>query len=248
MIAQAKKKSGRGALAVKTRRTGKRAASPSGSSGPGVTAVFLDRDGTLCEEVGYVNHIDRLKLFPWTAEAIHKLNRAGVPVIVTTNQSGVARGYFPEELVHRVHQKIALELAASEARIEAFYYCPHHPDSREKAYRKNCDCRKPGTGMLDEAAKRFNIDTRSSYVVGDSSRDMEMGFNAGARTVLVMTGYGRGNYENLRHRWSHQPDLIAENLLEAVEKILGELAQAKLEIRKQKSEKVRKWKSESGRG
>lgn len=225
MIARAKRKSGKGAVAVKARRgAGKRPASLSGPSVPGVTAVFLDRDGTLCEEVGYVNHIDRLKLFPWTAEAIRKLNRAGVPAIVTTNQSGVARGYFPEELVHRVHRKIALELAASDARIDAFYYCPHHPDSSEKAYRKDCDCRKPGTGMLDEAAKRFNIDTKSSYVVGDSGRDMEMGFNAGARTVLVMTGYGRGNYENLRHRWPRQPDLIAENILEAVEKIVGELA------------------------
>ena len=222
MIARAKRKNGKGALAVGARRReGKRAASP---SGPSVTAVFLDRDGTLCEEVGYVNHIDRLKLFPWTAEAIRKLNRAGVPVIVTTNQSGVARGYFPEELVHQVHRKIALELAASDARIEAFYYCPHHPDASEKSYRKECECRKPRTGMLAEAAQRFHIDLKSSYVVGDSSRDMEMGFNSGARTVLVMTGYGRGNYENLRHRWHRQPDMMAENLLEAVEKILGELA------------------------
>jgi D-glycero-D-manno-heptose 1,7-bisphosphate phosphatase len=189
-----------------------------------VAAVFLDRDGTLNEEVGYVNHIDRLRLYPWTAKAIRKLNRAGVPVIVTTNQSGVGRGYFSEELVHLVHQKIALELAASEARLDAFYYCPHHPDSPQKVFRKKCQCRKPLTGMLDEAAKRFSIDLESSYVVGDSTRDLEMGANAGARTVLVMTGYGRGNYENQRDRWRRQPDLIAENLLEAVEKILGDLA------------------------
>ena len=189
-----------------------------------LTAVFLDRDGTLNREVGYINHIDRLRLYPWSAEAIRKLNRAGVPVIVLTNQSGVGRGYFSEELVHRVHQRIALELAASEAHLDAFYYCPHHPDSNQAAYKKKCQCRKPLVGMMDEAAKRFHIDVKSSYVVGDSTRDMEMGFNAGARTVLVMTGYGRGNYENLRGRWLRHPDLIAENLLEAVEKILGELA------------------------
>jgi len=191
-------------------------------------AVFVDRDGTLNEEVGYINHIERLRLYPWAAEAIRKLNRARLPVIVTTNQSGVGRGYFSEELVHRVHQKIALELAASEARLDAFYYCPHHPESTQEAYRKKCQCRKPQAGMLEEAAKRFNLDLKSSYVVGDSTRDMEMGFNAGSRTVLVMTGYGRGNYENLLSRWRRKPDLVAENLLEAVEKILGELARRKL--------------------
>ena len=188
------------------------------------TAVVIDRDGTLNREVGYINHIDRMRLYPWSAEAVRKLNRAGVPVIVLTNQSGVGRGYFSEELVHRVHQRIALELAASEAHLDAFYYCPHHPDSNQAAYKKKCQCRKPRVGMMDEAAKRFHIDVTSSYVVGDSTRDMEMGFNAGARTVLVMTGYGRGNYENQRGRWPRPPDLIAENLLEAVEKILGELA------------------------
>lgn len=193
-------------------------------TGRKLAAVFLDRDGTLNEEVGYVNHMDRLRLYPWTAEAIRKLNRAGVPVIVTTNQSGVGRGYFPEELVHRVHQKIALELAASDARLDAFYYCPHHPDSTHEVFRKKCRCRKPLTGMMDEAAKRFNIDLKSSYVVGDSNRDVEMGSNAGARTVLVMTGYGRGNYENKAAGLRRPPDMIAENLLEAVVKILGELA------------------------
>jgi D-glycero-D-manno-heptose 1,7-bisphosphate phosphatase len=223
MTARGNKISGRMVPGAKARKQ-QRPSAKLARTLPRLAAVFLDRDGTLNQEVGYVNHIDRLRLYPWTAEAIRKLNRAGVPVIVTTNQSGVGRGYFPEELVHRVHQKIAFELAASEARLDAFYYCPHHPDSTQKIFRMKCQCRKPLTGMLDEAAERFNIDLRSSYVVGDSTRDMQMGFNAGARTVLVMTGYGRGNYENLRSAWPRQPDLIAENLLEAVEKILGELA------------------------
>jgi D-glycero-D-manno-heptose 1,7-bisphosphate phosphatase len=230
MIARVKKKSGKKPRAVKAMRPAEKRArafrgvTARGLTARGVAAVFLDRDGTLNEEVGYVNHIDRLRLYPWTAEAIRKLNRARVPVIVVTNQSGVGRGHYPEELVHRVHRKIALELAASEAHLDAFYYCPHHPAATQESYRVNCQCRKPLTGMLEEAAQRFHIDLKSSYVVGDSTRDMEMGFNGGARTVLVMTGYGRGNYENLRSRWPRQPDLIAENLLEAVEKILGELA------------------------
>ena len=224
MIARDKKKVGQVVRALSVRRPHEK----TGQHSRKRIAVFLDRDGTLNEEVGYINHIERLRLYPWAAEAIRKLNRAGLPVIVTTNQSGVGRGYFSEELVHRVHQKIALELAASEARLDAFYYCPHHPESAQETYRKKCQCRKPQAGMLEEAAKRFNLDLKSSYVVGDSIRDMEMGFNAGSRTVLVLTGYGRGNYENLLGRWRRKPDLIAENLLEAVEKILGELARRKL--------------------
>ncbi len=187
---------------------------------PKLSAVFLDRDGTISEEVGYVNHLERLRLYPWACEAIRNLNRAGLPVIMVTNQSGVAQGYFPEELVHQVHQKIAAELAASDAHLDAVYYCPHHPNGRLAAYRENCRCRKPATGMAEEAAKRFCLDLKSSYVVGDSTRDMEFGFNAGARTILVMTGYGKGNYEYQRSRWPRMPDLIAENLLDAAEKIL----------------------------
>jgi D-glycero-D-manno-heptose 1,7-bisphosphate phosphatase len=186
-------------------------------------AVFLDRDGTINEEVGYVNHLDRVLVYPWAPEAIRKLNRAGLPVIAVTNQSGVARGYFTEELVRQAHQKIARQLAAQNARLDAFYYCPHHPEARLEAYRVDCRCRKPATGMLEEAAERFGIDLRKAYVVGDSTRDMQLGFNAGARTILVMTGYGKGNYEYQRQTWPRLPHLIAENLLEAADKILGEL-------------------------
>jgi D-glycero-D-manno-heptose 1,7-bisphosphate phosphatase len=196
----------------------------SGAVARGVSAVFLDRDGTICEEVGYVNHVSRLQLYPWSAEAIRKLNRAGRPVIVATNQSGVARGYFSEELVREVHQKMAGELAAHGAKVDAIYYCPHHPTGQLQAYRADCRCRKPLTGMLEEAAQRFHIDLGSSYVVGDGYRDMQLGFNARAHTILVLTGYGRGEYEHQRHRWPRMPNWIAENLLEAVDIILGEAA------------------------
>jgi len=188
-----------------------------------VSAVFLDRDGTINEEVGYVNHPDRVRLCPGVAEAICKLNEANVLVIAVTNQSGVGRGYVTEELVHEVHEKIARELAAQGARVDAFYYCPHHPHAPLAAYRQECRCRKPATGMVEEAARHFHIDLASSYVVGDSYRDMQMGFNAGARTVLVLTGYGRGEFEYQASRWPRQPDRVAENLLEAVEHILQDL-------------------------
>jgi D-glycero-D-manno-heptose 1,7-bisphosphate phosphatase len=190
----------------------------------GVSAVFLDRDGTISEEVGYVNHVSRLQLYPWSAEAIRKLNRAGRPVIVVTNQSGVARGYFSEELVREVHRKMIVELAAHGARVDGIYYCPHHPTGQLQAYRMDCRCRKPLPGMLEEAAQRFHIDLGSSYVVGDGYRDMQLGFNAGTHTILVLTGYGRGEYEHHRHRWPRRPDWTAENLQEAVDIILGETA------------------------
>lgn len=195
-----------------------------GKSSNGIPAVFLDRDGTICEEVGYVNHLNRVQIFPWAAEAIRKLNRAGLPVIVVTNQSGVGRGYFTEDLVKRVHTKIALELAGTDARLKAFYYCPHHPTAQLERYREECRCRKPRTGMMEEAAKRFGLDLGKSYVIGDSYRDVQLAFNAGARSILLMTGYGRGEYEYRRKGWPRMPDMIAENLLEAAEKILGSQA------------------------
>ena len=186
-------------------------------------AIFLDRDGTITEEMGYINHIDRAKLFPWAAEAIRKLNGTRLPVIVVTNQSGVGRGYFTENLVVQIHQRIQDELAAQDAHVDAFYYCPHHPSASISAYRQDCKCRKPATGMVDEAAQRFGIDPRASYIVGDSYRDMQLGFNAGMRTAMLMTGYGRGEYANQRSRWDRMPDLISENLLEAAGQILEEL-------------------------
>jgi D-glycero-D-manno-heptose 1,7-bisphosphate phosphatase len=201
---------------------GVRRRKPPAEPGRAKPAVFLDRDGTLCAEVGYVNHLSRLHVYPWASEAIRSLNQAGLPVIVVTNQSGVGRGYFTEDLVRQAHRKIAAQLAARGARVDAFYYCPHHPSAPLKAYRVNCRCRKPAPGMVEKATKRFRVDLQSSYVVGDSYRDMRLGFNIGARTALVMTGYGRGEYEYHRRQWPRMPDLIAENLLEVVKKILAE--------------------------
>ena len=178
-------------------------------------AAFLDRDGTICEEMGYVNHVDRLQIFPFAAAAIRQLNEAQVPVIVVTNQSGVARDIFPESLVHQVHQKMIAELSAGGARVDAIYFCPHKTEDA-------CECRKPNPGLLERAAGEHALDLSSSWVVGDRYADLEMGHAAGARGILVMTGYGRGEYELHRTRWARQPDALAENLTEAVRRILND--------------------------
>lgn len=179
-------------------------------------AVFLDRDGTICEEVGYMNHPSRLMIYPWAAEAIRRLNEAGLPVIVATNQSGVSRGIFPESLVMDVHRQMAQELGAARARLDAIYYCTH---VREDL----CDCRKPLPGLLRLAAAEHGIDLARSFVVGDRYLDVALAHAAGGRGVMVLSGYGRGEYEFHRHEWPRQPDLVADNLQAAVDMILKAL-------------------------
>src|ERR1700682_4021630 len=147
-------------------------------------AAFLDRDGTICEEMGYVNHIDRLQIFPFAAAAIRRLNEARVPVIVVTNQSGVARDIFPESLVHQVHTKMISELAAAGARINAIYFCPHKTEDA-------CECRKPNPGLLERAAREHGLDLAASWVVGDRYADLEKGYASGMRWHRVIAGYGR---------------------------------------------------------
>jgi D-glycero-D-manno-heptose 1,7-bisphosphate phosphatase len=186
-------------------------------------AIFLDRDGTVTDEVGYINHISRAKIYPYAPEAVRMLKSTGLPVIIVTNQSGVGRGYFTEEIVGQVHKLVQQTLQAAGTSIDAFYHCPHHPGAVVAAYRQEWRCRKPGTGLPEEAAERFGIDLAASYVVGDTYRDMQMGFNIGARTILLMTGYGRGEYEYRRAGWARMPDLVAENLLEAAKLIVQEL-------------------------
>ncbi len=178
-------------------------------------AVFLDRDGTVAEETGYVNHLSRFTVYPFAAAAIRRLNEASVPVIVVTNQSGVARGFFPEEMVHRVNDKMTKELEAGGAHVDRIYYCPHSTDTK-------CDCRKPNPGMLERAAREHHLELHGSSLVSDRFADLEMGYKAGCRTVLVLSGYGRGEYEWNRARWPHLPDHVAENLTIAVDWILKE--------------------------
>jgi D-glycero-D-manno-heptose 1,7-bisphosphate phosphatase len=183
-------------------------------------AVFLDRDGTMIEEMGYINHLDRLHVFPWTALAVRRLNSAGIPAIVVTNQGGVAMGYFPEQLVRDIHDRLRVELARQDAHVDGIYYCPHHPGGTVSAYRRECDCRKPGIGLLRRAAEEHALDLRSSYVIGDRYRDVETAAAAGARGILVLSGYGRGECEFQRAAWPTMPEYIAENLSEAVDWVL----------------------------
>jgi D-glycero-D-manno-heptose 1,7-bisphosphate phosphatase len=185
-------------------------------------AVFLDRDGTVCEEVGYLNHVDRMRLFPWTAAAIRKFNAAGLRTVLVTNQSGVAKGYFPEALVDEVHQRLRQELADSGASLDAIYYCPHHPEGKVPAYRRMCDCRKPSLGMIQRAATEHDLDLTLSFMVGDKYVDLETAYRAGMRAVLVLSGYGKGEYLYQSHTWSRMPDYIAEDLADAADWILSQ--------------------------
>jgi len=185
--------------------------------------VFIDRDGTLSEEVGYVNHLSRFHVYPWSAEAIRNLNLKGLKAIVVTNQAGVARGYFEESLIHEVHEKLRDELRQAGAYLDAIYYCPHHPSVGKPPYQRECDCRKPKPGMLLRAANEFEIDMKRSFVIGDRYGDIELARNAGTQSIFVLSGYGLGEYEYQRQNWKVQPDWIAKNLLEAAEIILKQI-------------------------
>lgn len=187
-------------------------------------AVFMDRDGTVSEEVGYVNHPDRFRLFAYSAGAVRLLNRHGWLAILVTNQAGVARGYFSESMIHAVHDKLQRELGERGASLDAIYYCAHHPSVGEAPYRADCDCRKPRPGLVLRAAHDFNIDLTGSWMIGDRYGDVELARNAGLRSAFVLSGYGRGEWEYQRSAWAHQPDLVAENLLDAVQSITGEKA------------------------
>jgi D-glycero-D-manno-heptose 1,7-bisphosphate phosphatase len=188
---------------------------------PARRAIFIDRDGTLSEEVGYVNHLSRFRLFPFAIEAIRLVNRSPFLAILVTNQAGVARGYFPESLIREVHAGIARDMAAGDARLDGVYYCPHHPTVGEPPYRQDCDCRKPRPGLLRRAAAAHGIDLARSYVIGDRHGDLELAWSVGATGVFVRTGYGRGELAYHAPAWPRGPDMVAEHLLEAVVDILS---------------------------
>ncbi len=179
-------------------------------------AVFLDRDGTLIQEVGYLDRIDGIDIFPFSVDAVRLLNRAGFAVVVATNQSGVARGLFDEAFVGAVHDRLSRSFAAGGARIDAFYHCPHHPEASVAAYRLACDCRKPQPGLFRQAARDLDLDLVRSFVVGDRANDVDAGRTIGAASVLVLTGYGALAVEKTRAAAS----AVASNLAGAVSWIL----------------------------
>jgi D-glycero-D-manno-heptose 1,7-bisphosphate phosphatase len=184
-------------------------------------AVFLDRDGTMIEDVGYLSRQEDLHWYPWTIDAIRLLNRAGFLVCVTTNQGAVGLGFYDEDFVRSLHADMSKTLAAADARIDAWYFCPHYPTAVIDQYRVECDCRKPQPGMIRQAMTDFPIDLSRSFVVGDKTADVGMATAMGARAILVKTGYGEAE---LRRYDGDVPGVafVAETLLEAVSWVLNE--------------------------
>ncbi len=170
-------------------------------------AIFLDRDGTLIEEVNFLSKLEDLRLFTFTFDAIKLVKDSGFLVIVVTNQSGIARGHYNSEAMHSIHKQIQVEL---EGAIDGFYFCPHMPDAQ-------CACRKPRIGMIEAAKGDFLIDMSLSWLIGDKKTDVETGINANIRSALVLTGYGHEHRSSL----TKSPDIIAENLDAAVRDIIA---------------------------
>lgn len=170
-------------------------------------AVFIDRDGTLIEEVNFLSRVEDLRIFSYTSEAIELLKNNGFLIIVVTNQSGIGRGIYTEAAMNAIHDKLQADLSGA---IDAFYFCPHLPCD-------GCACRKPGLGMIDAARSDFVVDMQNSWMIGDKKLDIETGFNAEIGTVLVKTGYGRSHAANLERK----PDFIADDLLEAVKLLVS---------------------------
>jgi D-glycero-D-manno-heptose 1,7-bisphosphate phosphatase len=169
-------------------------------------AVFVDRDGTLIEEVNFLSRTEDLRLFPFTNDAATLLKQNGYLLIVVSNQSGVGRNLFDERAVQTIHDTIQKQLSG---KLDGLYFCPHLPD-------EGCKCRKPSLGMIEAAVKDFSIDLAQSWMIGDKKIDIETGFNGGIRTALVKTGYGAEHLDQL----SRPPDVVAENLLEAAKQII----------------------------
>jgi D-glycero-D-manno-heptose 1,7-bisphosphate phosphatase len=186
---------------------------------PGKRAIFIDRDGTLNEEVGYIRELQQFRLYDFAAEAVRLINTAGWRAIVITNQSGIARGLLTERFLAEVHGQMNMELEKAGARVDAIYHCPHHPNLGVPPFRLDCDCRKPKPGLLRRAAADFQLDLSASVVIGDRFRDVETAQAVGAKGVLVLTGYGQ---KELETQSAVQPDHVAENLLEAVQWIIQE--------------------------
>ncbi len=170
-------------------------------------AIFIDRDGTLIEEVNFLSRVEDLRVFPFTNEAVSRLKKKGYLIIVVTNQSGIGRKLYDEAAMHNIHDAIQQELAGA---INAFYYCPHLPDA-------GCECRKPGQGMIKAAMADFDIDMSGSWMIGDKRLDIETGFKAGIKTALVKTGYGSEHINKL----TRLPDIVMDDLLGVANHILA---------------------------
>ena len=183
-------------------------------------AVFLDRDGTMLEELGYLTPSSQMIVFPWTVDAIRLLRRAGFAIVIVTNQGGIGRGLYSREFVERTHQQLAGLFDAADAHVDAWQYCPHHPEALTDDLRGPCSCRKPATGMVDAAVRALGLDVTRSWVVGDFWRDVQLGHAVGAKSVLVRSGHGNDILDN----WPAdvpQPHAVCDNLIAAAALILA---------------------------
>ena len=185
-------------------------------------AVFIDRDGTVNEQMGYINHISRFVMLPGAAEAIRLLNRHQYLAIIVSNQSGVARGYYPIGLVDEVHDHMRALLEKEGAFVDGIFFCPHYERGSVPEYSIECDCRKPRTGLIEKAGKAFEIDMDNSYVIGDRYSDIELALRLDMKGILVATGYGQGDLDYVFPRLSFKPAHIARDLLHAVRWIIEE--------------------------
>ena len=184
--------------------------------------VFLDRDGTLNEEVNYLHRKEDLHILPGVPQALALLKKAGYRLVVVTNQAGVARGYYTEEDVRNLHSYMNSLLEPQGAAIDGFYYCPHHPVHGVGVYKKNCQCRKPETGMFQMAEGEFPVDKARSFMIGDKLLDIEAGKKYGLTSILVGTGYGREIYrQDCIMGGRRIYDFYADTLLEAAQWILA---------------------------
>ena len=183
-------------------------------------AVFIDRDGTVNEQMGYINHLSRFIMLSGAAEAIKLLNSHQYLAIIVSNQSGVARGYYPIELVNEVHAHMRALMEKDGAIIDGIFFCPHHINGSVPEYSIKCNCRKPKTGLIEKACKAFDIDMTNSYVIGDRYSDIELAVRLDIRGILVTSGYGLGDLEYVFPRLSFSPAYVAKDLLHAVRWII----------------------------
>jgi D-glycero-D-manno-heptose 1,7-bisphosphate phosphatase len=192
-------------------------------------AVFLDRDGTMVHDTGYLSRLDDLRWYPYTIDALRLLKRAGFLVIVTTNQGGVGLGFYPESFVTEVHAIMDAAIVAAGAEVDGWFYCPHHPRATIDALRIECDCRKPLAGMVRQAQAKFDIDLARSFVVGDKMTDVGLAASAGARGVLVRTGHGE---DEIRRTGGTAPGaaFVATDLMEATAWMLAQAAAERVAV------------------
>ena len=179
----------------------------------GNKAIFIDRDGTINIDGPYLDDPDKFEMYPGVGEGVKKLKDDGFKIIVMTNQSGIARGYFTEDVLLSIHKTMAIKLDAFDVKLDGIYYCPHHPDD-------DCDCRKPNTGLFENAIEEHDIDVNQSYMIGDKILDVCAGQKIGVKTVLILEAHARDEIISTKNEWECHSDYVADNFIDAVEWIL----------------------------